>query len=249
MSKTQSVKLGVDRQRRTCQELIERQAWRTVAEFVDNDRSAYRAKHRPQFERLLTAMEAGEVDAVVAYAQDRLARARRTGDDGSSPGSWPREIDDGLKRRTRRTIRRSARSSPAGTINGGATMARAELVELDPKRPDSYSTRDGEKRLRGVTLRHLLEELGGVTGVMVDPETGGQTTIDLSQWEGRDPDITFIQLRWYFDNPTTLEMTREPGTDPQSYLELVRHLSIDHHIPPDSISSTPELQHEELHKE
>lgn len=67
--------LGVDRQRRYCQHLAEQRGWRVVAEFCDNDQSAYQARRRPEFEQLIDAMRAGEFTYVLAYAQDRLARS------------------------------------------------------------------------------------------------------------------------------------------------------------------------------
>jgi site-specific DNA recombinase len=45
-----------------------------VVEYVDNDVSAFRARRRPEFERLLTDLSAGRINAVVAYHPDRLYR-------------------------------------------------------------------------------------------------------------------------------------------------------------------------------
>lgn len=68
---------GIDRQRADAHELIERRGWTKIAEHVDNNRSAARGKHRPAFDELVRSIKAGEVEAVVAWTLDRLARNAR----------------------------------------------------------------------------------------------------------------------------------------------------------------------------
>lgn len=67
--------LGVERQEEDCRELAQRQGWTVVEVFSDNDISAYSGRRRPAYEQLLAAVEAGEVDAVVAWHTDRLHRS------------------------------------------------------------------------------------------------------------------------------------------------------------------------------
>ncbi len=69
--------LGVARQRKECQALADRQGWEVVAEFDDNDISAYSGKRRPGFEALLDAMKNGEVKALTCWHIDRLYRSMR----------------------------------------------------------------------------------------------------------------------------------------------------------------------------
>ncbi|MGV4984580.1 recombinase family protein [Streptomyces sp. NRAIS4] len=45
--------------------------------FVDNDKSATHGKHRPDYERLMAAVERGEVDVIIVYMLGRLWRNRR----------------------------------------------------------------------------------------------------------------------------------------------------------------------------
>lgn len=66
--------LGVTRQLEDCHRLAESKGWPVGEVYVDNDISAYRSKHRPEYARMLQDIEAGRVDAVVAYHQDRLTR-------------------------------------------------------------------------------------------------------------------------------------------------------------------------------
>ncbi|MFE5369197.1 recombinase family protein [Streptomyces mirabilis] len=67
----------VERQEADCRQLAQRLNW-PVSEahiFPDNSRSAWqRHRHRPQWERMLKAIEAGEIDAVIVYHGDRLIR-------------------------------------------------------------------------------------------------------------------------------------------------------------------------------
>lgn len=66
--------LGVERQIENCLRLAADRGWTVAAQYVDNDLSAYRGKARPRFADLLADIEAGHLDAVVAYHQDRLTR-------------------------------------------------------------------------------------------------------------------------------------------------------------------------------
>lgn len=66
--------LAVARQRQDCLRLAERRDWSVVEEFVDNDVSASSGKVRPAYTRMLEAIEAHRVDAVVVWAADRLHR-------------------------------------------------------------------------------------------------------------------------------------------------------------------------------
>lgn len=65
--------LGVTRQREDCLKLCEAKGWEPV-EYVDNDTSASNGKTRPAYEKMLTDIRNGRVDAVVAWDLDRLHR-------------------------------------------------------------------------------------------------------------------------------------------------------------------------------
>lgn len=66
--------LGVTRQLEDCRALVASLGWTEVAVYSDNDISAASGKPRPQYRAMLKAIEAGEVEAVVAWAPDRLYR-------------------------------------------------------------------------------------------------------------------------------------------------------------------------------
>ena len=52
----------------------QRRGWPVVAEFVDDDVSAYSGKTRPQYRAMLEAIREGEADAVLVWHMDRLHR-------------------------------------------------------------------------------------------------------------------------------------------------------------------------------
>src|SRR5699024_5257345 len=66
--------LGVQRQIDTSLAYVEKHEMDLVDTLVDNDRSAYSKSARPEFERLKRMIEKREIDAVVYWKQDRLAR-------------------------------------------------------------------------------------------------------------------------------------------------------------------------------
>jgi DNA invertase Pin-like site-specific DNA recombinase len=68
-----STGLAVARQRQDCLKLCRERGWQPT-EYLDNDVSAYSGKKRPAYERMLTDIEAGKLDAVVVWDLDRLHR-------------------------------------------------------------------------------------------------------------------------------------------------------------------------------
>lgn len=69
--------LGVERQEQLCRELAKTLGLDVAEVYTDNDISAYSGRHRPAYERLLTDIQAGRVDAVLCYHSDRLMRRTR----------------------------------------------------------------------------------------------------------------------------------------------------------------------------
>ncbi len=66
--------LGVKRQLADCRAEAERRGWPVVAEFVDDDISAYSGKARPGYRAMLEAIRDREADAVLVWHVDRLHR-------------------------------------------------------------------------------------------------------------------------------------------------------------------------------
>ena len=69
--------LGVERQAADCRSLCERRGWTIIETYVDNDFSAFSGRVRPAYQRLLADMGSGKIDAVVAWAPERLHRSPR----------------------------------------------------------------------------------------------------------------------------------------------------------------------------
>jgi DNA invertase Pin-like site-specific DNA recombinase len=70
-------RLGVTRQREDCEALAARKGWPVGEVYIDDDRSAYSGKPRPEYRRLLDDIRSGSVDALIVYNLDRLHRQPR----------------------------------------------------------------------------------------------------------------------------------------------------------------------------
>ena len=66
--------MAIARQLEDCRKLAADRGWSVTEEFIDNDVSASTIKKRPQYGRLLDAVAAGRVDALVTWSADRLSR-------------------------------------------------------------------------------------------------------------------------------------------------------------------------------
>jgi site-specific DNA recombinase len=68
--------LGVERQRQDCLQIAKRRGWTVVDHYIDNDVSAAKTskKVRKEYRSLLDDIEAGKLDAVVLWMEDRLQR-------------------------------------------------------------------------------------------------------------------------------------------------------------------------------
>src|SRR5438309_10588612 len=69
--------LGVGRQLADCNQLAQLRGWEVVAEYVDDDVSAYSGKRRPEYSRMLNDLRCGSIGGVVVYHLDRLHRQQR----------------------------------------------------------------------------------------------------------------------------------------------------------------------------
>lgn len=68
---------GVDRQRDDCLKRAKERGWEVVGIETDNDISAAGKKRRPGFEAMLSAVEAGKAQVIIAWDLTRLQRSRR----------------------------------------------------------------------------------------------------------------------------------------------------------------------------
>jgi site-specific DNA recombinase len=63
------------RQREDCEKLADLRGWKVVAVEEDISISAYGKKHRPAWQRVLSLVDAGQVDIVIAWHLDRMTRS------------------------------------------------------------------------------------------------------------------------------------------------------------------------------
>jgi DNA invertase Pin-like site-specific DNA recombinase len=138
--------LGVARQVKECREEAARRGWPVGDVYVDNDRSAYRGKRRPEFVRLVEDLKAGDRDAVIVYHQDRLTRS-------------PRELEDFVDLYEAVGLRGFA-SASGGTYDlasgDGRLMARVQGAFARKESDD--------KSRRGRSKHRQLAEAGAVSG-------------------------------------------------------------------------------------
>ncbi|MGP5287853.1 recombinase family protein [Glutamicibacter arilaitensis] len=66
--------LGVARQIADCTREALRRGWPVAQQFVDNDVSASNGRARPEYVRMIHAVETGQIDAVIVWDVDRLTR-------------------------------------------------------------------------------------------------------------------------------------------------------------------------------
>lgn len=179
--------LGVTRQVQDCQRLAERRGWPIGEVYVDDDRSAYSGKLRPEYRRMLDDIRGGSVDAVVVWHLDRLHRqpkeleeffevcdaarltalASVTGDTdlSSHDGRFLARILGAVARKesddkSRRITRKHLELAQAGKPTGGGSRPfgyRADRRTIEPA--EAAAVREASARVRaGDTLRALAAD-------------------------------------------------------------------------------------------
>jgi site-specific DNA recombinase len=180
--------LGVTRQLEDCRALAARRGWPVLDEYVDDDKSAWSGKPRPEYKRMLGDIEDGQVDAVIVWHTDRLHRHPKeleeymeackprsvpthtvtSGDlDLTNPdgqfiarmlGAVARKESDDKSRRIRRKHEEIAQ---AGKIAGGGTRPYGYLDDrLTVVQTEAEIIREmAERILAGDSLRSLANDL------------------------------------------------------------------------------------------
>ena len=181
-------RLGVIRQLTDCRALAERLGWPVAGEYVDDDRSAFSGKARPEYRRLLADIGERTIDGVVVYNQDRLHRLPREleafldvcaaanlthlasveGDInlGSSDGRMVARMLAAMASKSsednsRRIKRKNLELAQAGRPSGGGTRPygyQADRVTINPDEADVI--REAAARvLAGASLRATVADL------------------------------------------------------------------------------------------
>lgn len=137
--------LGVARQQEDCVSFIRKHGWDLTEVYVDNDVSAFSGRCRPAYERLMTDIKAGTVDAVVAWHPDRLHRS-------------PRELEDFIEtiERTRTTV---------ATVTAGDYDLSTPDGRLMARIVGSVARKESEDKSRRLRRKHQeLAERGKLSG-------------------------------------------------------------------------------------
>nr|WP_306298267.1 recombinase family protein [Arthrobacter agilis] len=156
--------LGVARQVDDCSKEAVRRGWTVAAEFVDNDVSASRSRARPQYQRMLEAIRAGEIDALVVWDIDRLTRT-------------PRELEDIIDLADRHGLQLANvggdtdLSTPNGRMTARikGTVARQEIEQLSKRLKRKFEENRKQGLPHGITpfgyrRQPVLDESGRVVG-------------------------------------------------------------------------------------
>ena len=179
--------LGVARQERDCRALADRKGWTVAEVFIDNDVSATSTKPRPEYGRLLAAVQAGDVSAVVVWDVDRLTRRPRELEDfidladrcGLELASVGGEIDlatpqgrlmarikgsvarHEAEQLSRRVKAKAAETAAAGRANGGGSRPYGFEDDRVTHRPEEVAVlRDAASRiLNGASVRSVCQDL------------------------------------------------------------------------------------------
>ena len=181
-------RLGVARQVADCEALAARLGWRIAERYIDDDRSAYSGKARPEYRRMLDDIGARALDGVLVYNLDRLHRQPREleaffdtvdaagltalasvegdinlgSDDGRFHarilGAMARKSSDDLSRRIRR---KHLELAEAGRPAGGGTRPygyRPDRVTVEPT--EAAVIRDAAAQIiAGASLRATASDL------------------------------------------------------------------------------------------
>jgi site-specific DNA recombinase len=133
--------LGVTRQIEDCQALADRRGWPVSDVYVDDDRSAYSGKPRPEYLRLLDDIGCGAVDAVIVWHLDRLHRQ-------------PRELEDFF------TVCDRARVTDLASVFGDVDLATND-GRFMARILGAVSRKESDDKSRRITRKHQELALAG----------------------------------------------------------------------------------------
>jgi DNA invertase Pin-like site-specific DNA recombinase len=179
-------RLGVRRQIEDCRAEAVRRGWPVADLYVDDDKSAWSGKVRPEYERMVTDIEARRIDAVLFWHPDRPTRrpieqeafvevCRRANIEVAwlGGGLAPRDSDgllllrilgavasDSSAKTSKRIKRKNEERAAAGLPTGGGTRPfgyRADRVTVDPA--EAALVREAVRRvLAGESVRAIARE-------------------------------------------------------------------------------------------
>ena len=138
-------RLGVKRQVEDCQGFAERRGWPVHAVYIDDDRSAYSGRVRPEYRRMLDDIRAGEVDAVVVWHLDRLHRQ-------------PKELEEFFD------VCKEARLTSLASVTGDTDLSTHDGQFL-ARILGAVAKKESDDKSRRITRKHLeLAQAGKSAG-------------------------------------------------------------------------------------
>lgn len=193
--------LAIGRQLEDCERLAGVLGWPVAERYVDQDVSAYKAKIRPAYRRLLSDLRDGSVDGLIVYHLDRLHRQPReleeffevctaagvddlatvTGriDLADPDGQFQARILGAVAKKesddkSRRIQRQKEQAAAAGKVSGGGTRPYGYAE-------DRRTTRPGEAAvIREAATRLLAGE--SVRSICTALNERGEPTVTGGQW-------------------------------------------------------------------
>jgi site-specific DNA recombinase len=180
--------LGVARQEKECRALVKSRGWEVAEVYPENNRSAYNGT-RTEWSRMLADLDAGTVEGVVSWANDRLYRRVRdqldllergkpvvTVRDGElDPSSEAGRMTMGIlanvaefesARKSSRHVSQHRQIAEAGTWPGGRVPYgyRKDGKSLQVEESEAKQLREAAASvLDGATLRSVADSLGMYT--------------------------------------------------------------------------------------
>ncbi|HEX6520079.1 MAG TPA: recombinase family protein, partial [Streptosporangiaceae bacterium] len=195
--------LAIQRQREDCRKIATARGWTVVAEYIDNSVSASGKVHRPDYERMVEAYEAGEFDALVCWSLDRLTRQ-------------PRQLEDWIDAATERGLLLVTANGEADLCTDAgrlfaritASVARAE-IERKGARQRRAAVQRVERgkpplgvRLTGYTVAgDTIEHEAAIVRQMFERFHAGESLHAIAAWLNEDGIPTRNGGRW---NPSTI---------------------------------------------
>jgi DNA invertase Pin-like site-specific DNA recombinase len=108
--------LAHERQREDCLAIVKRRGWTLVGEYTDEVSASDKSVKRPGYNKMVTAYDRGEFDALVCYDLDRLTRQ-------------PRQLEDWIDAAEERGLALVTANGEADlTTDGGRTYARVKVA-------------------------------------------------------------------------------------------------------------------------
>jgi site-specific DNA recombinase len=161
--------LGVERQEADCRTLCVQRGWSIVETYVDNDFSAFSGRVRPAYQRLVADMGSAKIDALVAWAPERLHRS-------------PRELEDFLE-----LLDRSG--TVVETVKAGVWDVSTSHGRLVARMLGAVSRAESERTGERVSRAHQQAK---ERGLWRGPIPYGMRTSDTPGRPEPDPDQTAV---------------------------------------------------------